>query len=116
MKQLKLTILFTVLMSMVGTIAFAHNFAVANDAGVTIYYVKKSSTEVAVSYRGTYVSYYSNEYTGVVQIPETVTYSGTTYSVTSIGSFAFHNCSGLTSVTIPNSVTSIDDDAFSYCI
>jgi len=36
-------------------------------------------------------------------------------SVTSIGNGAFFKCSGLTSVTIPNSVTSIGDDAFAYC-
>ena len=36
-------------------------------------------------------------------------------SVTSIGDAAFYTCSGLTSVTIPNSVTSIGDDAFYYC-
>ena len=36
-------------------------------------------------------------------------------SVTSIGDFAFHNCSGLTSVTIPNSVTEISNFAFAYC-
>jgi hypothetical protein len=36
-------------------------------------------------------------------------------SVTSIGSYAFQNCSGLTSVTIPSSVTSIYDYAFSGC-
>ena len=35
--------------------------------------------------------------------------------MTSIGSSAFYNCSGLTSVTIGNSVTSIGDGAFSYC-
>ena len=36
-------------------------------------------------------------------------------SVTSIGDYAFSYCSGLTSVTIPNSVTSIGYEAFSYC-
>ena len=36
-------------------------------------------------------------------------------SVTSIGKYAFYNCSGLTSVTIGNSVTSIGDYAFYGC-
>ena len=36
-------------------------------------------------------------------------------SVTSIGNYAFYNCSGLTSVTIPSSVTSIGNCAFSGC-
>ena len=36
--------------------------------------------------------------------------------VTSIGDFAFFNCSSLTSVTIPEGVTSIGDGTFSGCI
>lgn len=36
-------------------------------------------------------------------------------SVTSIGNYAFAFCSGLTSVAIPDSVTSIGDSAFSGC-
>ena len=35
--------------------------------------------------------------------------------VTSIGKWAFDNCTSLTSVAIPNSVTSIDNTAFYYC-
>ena len=48
-------------------------------------------------------------------IPETVTYQGTTYNVTYIGFGAFMNCSSLTSVTIPNSVTSIGVGVFYNC-
>lgn len=35
--------------------------------------------------------------------------------VVKIGSFAFYNCSKLTSVTIPSSITSIGDNAFNGC-
>lgn len=53
---------------------------------------------------------------GKVEIPETVIYDNTEYSVTSIGNRAFYGCSGLSEVTIPNSVTSIGGDAFFNCI
>ena len=36
--------------------------------------------------------------------------------VTSIGGYAFYDCSRLTGVTIPESVTIIGGDAFSYCV
>ena len=47
--------------------------------------------------------------TGDLTIPESVTFRGLSCPVTSIGNEAFSGCSGLTSVTIGNSVTEIGD-------
>ncbi len=60
------------------------------------------------------ISDFTGSYSGSIDIPPSVTYNGQPYSVTSIGYGAFSWCSGLTSVTIPNSVTYIGD-AFRYC-
>ena len=55
------------------------------------------------------------QYSGDITIPEKVNYKGNTYCVTSIGDYAFYECTGLTSVTIGNSVTSIGERAFLVC-
>ena len=57
-----------------------------------------------------------NKYTGEITIPKTITVYGKVYNVTIIRSDAFFECTSLTSVTIPNSVTSIGEDAFYGCI
>ena len=56
----------------------------------------------------------NNEASGEIVIPSAVIYDGNTYSVTAIGFAAFLG-SGLTSVTLPNSVTEIGDNAFYDC-
>ncbi|MCQ2215901.1 MAG: leucine-rich repeat domain-containing protein [Bacteroidales bacterium] len=74
-----------------------------------IYYYRRTETTVAVSRSG------SGSYSGDVVIPSSVTYEGTTYSVTEIQFESFSGCSGLTSVVIPSSVTWIGYSAFSGC-
>ena len=56
-----------------------------------------------------------NNYRGNLVIPETVDYDGNTYTVTGFQEEAFYECSNLTSVIIPNSVTSIGKNAFYFC-
>ena len=56
-----------------------------------------------------------SKYTGDVTIPQQVFNKEKAYSVTRIGNSAFLYCSGLISITIPNSVTSIGEAAFQGC-
>ncbi len=50
-----------------------------------------------------------------ITIPTSVTYKNNTYNVTSIGDYAFKDCTLLTSITIPSSVTSIGILTLSNC-
>ena len=53
--------------------------------------------------------------TGALTIPASVTYDGTAYPVTRLTWNAFNSCSGLTSVTLPPSVTFVGSGSFSGC-
>ena len=99
------------LMLLVASLAsFAHDFKVDG-----IYYNILSNEDLTcevTSDDGS--SYTSPAYSGNVVIPSQVLYGNKAYSVTSIRDRAFYECWGLRSVTIPNSVTSIGETAFSH--
>ena len=111
MRKIK-ALIVTVIAYLCCITASAHDFVVDG-----IYYDITSSSDltVGVTYQGRYYDSYSNEYSGSVVIPEKVTYNSKEYSVTSIEYGTFYDCSGLTSVTIPNSVISIGGSAFRGC-
>ena len=108
-KVLYLRLLLAIFAFMESLPIFAYDIAVKNAEGVTIYYNWiNDRTELAVTCQSW------GGYSGNVVIPESVEYSGKTYSVTSIGYRAFYEC-GLTSITIPSSIYLIDEDAFRGC-
>lgn len=78
------------------------------------YIINEEDKTAKVTYRGGYDSSYSSWwYSGSVVVPSSITYNGEIYNVTSFGYGAFHGCR-LTSLTIPSSITSIDNEAFLY--
>lgn len=96
--------------------AFAYDFSTIAPSGQTLYY-NISGNSATVTFPHTYYYDWSGYTmpTGDLIIPSSVTHNEQTYSVTSIGSSAFSNCSGLTSVSISNSITTISNWAFSNC-
>ena len=105
---MKKILLSTLLLALPLLASAAYDIAVDNADGVTIYYYyHNNGTELGVTRNG--------KYSGVVNIPEEVTYMGITRKVTCIGMDAFKDCTGLTSITIPNSVTTIGIRAFQGC-
>ena len=106
---MKKFLLSTLLLALPLLASAAYDIAVKNSDGVTIYYnYYNNGTELEVT-KG------SSSYSGVVNIPEEVTYMSRTRKVTSIGSSAFYKCTHLSYVFIPNSVTSIGSNAFYNC-
>lgn len=92
--------------------AFAYDFSAVCESGQTLYYNITSNEEpytVEVTRKNLATQ------TGNLIIPESVSYNGVEYSVTSIGNWAFVQCTELISVIIPNSVTNIDGSAFRDC-
>ena len=78
------------------------------------YEINDDGKSVTLIHQSPSSSNYSN-LSGVVYIQPTVTYNNIIFKVTRIGNSAFHDCTGMTSVDIPNTVTSIGLSAFLGC-
>lgn len=84
------------------------------------FYYEINDDSVTATFYGTYDHMFGdkelrNSLTGYLEIPSVVNHNGKDYPVIEIGYDALDDCSGLTSVSIPNSVTKISIGAFSNC-
>lgn len=79
-----------------------------------IFYYRISASELEVANK-VFSDQNRSAYSGSVTIPASVTYNGKTFNVVSIGEYAFRDCTGLTAITIPNSIRSIKGYAFYNC-
>lgn len=98
---------FVLLLLLTKLSAFAYDF---EKDGIYFSFISQSDGTVQVALppsRGLY--------SGDVNIPSNVTYNDASYDVIKIGDYAFEDCSELTSITIPNSVTAIGSYAFKGC-
>ncbi|MBR3451780.1 MAG: leucine-rich repeat protein [Muribaculaceae bacterium] len=123
MRKLNLTlrtILLILILISTATTTYAYSFVVNG-----IYY-NINGDEATVTYKsfgyynssGRWIEDYMNDNSGDVVIPETVTYNGTSYTVTAIGDHAFYNKRDvdiITSISLPNTITTIGDYAFYNC-
>ena len=107
--------LFTLMFLLVASIGTMHAEIIERvQIGDLCYNLDTSSKTAKVTFKNGESPSYEETLTSV-NIPNFVTYDSETYSVTSIGEYAFWACTGLTSVTIGNGVTSIEYFAFYGC-
>ena len=97
--------IMTVILFLSGFTAYAYDFEVE---GINYNITSETDLECEVTSKG----YSQSSYSGNVAIPSTVEYNGKKYSVTAIGSEAFAECSRLDTISIPNSVITIESEAF----
>lgn len=96
--------------------------------GQTLYYVIDEASQTATLVAPLYPNYPKDEMKridgwqgyeqpkGSVTIPQTVEYGGKCFPVTALGEGAFSLCSDITSVTLPEGITTIGASVFDTCI
>ena len=98
-------------------------FTATNDQGVDVTYRITSLEPYEVETYGYWMDDHAvtaipSDYQGPLTIPETVTFEGVTFTVTTIGEGSFYADNldlGLTEVTLPSTITAIGNYAFAYC-
>ena len=89
-----------------------NGFAYDVEVGGIYYNLDSNAKTAEVTYKDFNIA--TKSYSGTVNIPSSFSYSGINYTVKTIGNACFASCK-MSSVIIPNSVTSIKLQAFSGC-
>ena len=115
--------LFKTFLSLVTFLCFTANsqvysqvFSAVSPSGHTLYYEVNPNTWDEINTVTVKSTDNPNHVYGIVGnliIPSSVTYNGNTYTVSRIGNFS--NCSSMTSITLPNTIHLIYNNAFEYC-
>ena len=111
----KLFAITTMMFLTLSAFAQYYDFSAVCATGQTLYYNILNDHEVEITYPyngdgGSWLTY--PEPAGNLIIPSIVEHNGISYTVTSIGNRAFIECDQITSVEIPNTITSIQKQAF----
>ena len=94
-----------------GSTSNGSHFNPIDDKNFYLDYVKYTIEDAHLVVSG----YDKTAFSGVAKIVSAIKWKGIRYEVLSIGKDAFHGCTVLTSITIPNCVTSIAEFAFYKC-
>lgn len=116
LKTVMRAVMLILIMGVVGiTEGFAYDFEAVCPSGQTLYYQITDNENHYVTVVSPTFGYHNLN--GEMTIPDVVTNvnDGISYQVTSIGEYAFYECTSLTSLTIGNSVTSMGSCAFAKC-
>ncbi len=114
---MKTKFIFSVLLLLATSMLFAQDYGYDYDFCVDdLYYrhIRELGKETGEVYVVGMARYYKADPTSVT-IPSFVVYNNKTYTVKKIAISAFKECDELTSISIPNSVSSIGDSAFIKC-
>lgn len=111
-------ILLVVLM-LTASYAWAYDGFVIMDSGDTLFFnVNINTGKAEITYPGTNFNYPWEGHTkpsGILVIPDSITYNNIKYPVASIDTSTFRQCQELTSLIIPSSCRTIEYRAFYFC-
>ena len=90
-------------------------FTATNEDGIDIVYTIVNCDAMTIRVGDNSNPAVSQQRTGSINIPESVTLGSNTYKVISVGAYAFNGCKSVTDVTMPEGVTNIGGYAFNEC-